>query len=99
MPFKFQTSSPSSETGWWRLSTIVQVGCSCMDKQCRISGAILSPLSQCSDEWDYTSHPQIDGNSANHHPFPGHELTMPGFDPNHLAHQQPHVVMRRAAGF
>ena len=52
-----------------------------------------------SDEWDYTSHSQNDRNSANHHPFPGHEPIMPGSDPNHLAHQQPHVVMRRAAGF
>eukprot|EP00965_Chrysotila_dentata_P045097 1498276-Pleurochrysis_carterae.AAC.1 len=24
---------------------------------------------------------------------------MPGSGPNHLAHQQPHAVMRRAAGF
>eukprot|EP00965_Chrysotila_dentata_P137037 4533017-Pleurochrysis_carterae.AAC.1 len=45
-----------------------------------------------SDEGDYTSLSQNDVNSANHHPLPGHGPTMPGFDPNHLAHQQPHVV-------
>eukprot|EP00965_Chrysotila_dentata_P000446 15100-Pleurochrysis_carterae.AAC.1 len=40
-----------------------------------------------------TSLSHIDVHSANHHPFPGHEpSTMPGFDPNHLAHQQSHVV-------
>eukprot|EP00965_Chrysotila_dentata_P258238 6213153-Pleurochrysis_carterae.AAC.3 len=32
------------------------------------------------------------------HPVPGHEPTMPGFDPNNLAHQQPHTV-NRTAGF
>eukprot|EP00965_Chrysotila_dentata_P120672 3990780-Pleurochrysis_carterae.AAC.1 len=43
-----------------------------------------------------TSHSQNDGNSAIYHPFLGHESNMPGSDPNHLAHQQPNVVMRRA---
>eukprot|EP00965_Chrysotila_dentata_P130088 4300590-Pleurochrysis_carterae.AAC.1 len=52
-----------------------------------------------SDGGDYTSLWLNDVNYANHHPFPGHESTMPGSDPHHLAHQQPHVVMRRAAGF
>eukprot|EP00965_Chrysotila_dentata_P106401 3514071-Pleurochrysis_carterae.AAC.1 len=37
-------------------------------------------------------------NFANHRPFPGHEPTMPGSDPNYLAHQQPRMV-NRAAGF
>eukprot|EP00965_Chrysotila_dentata_P022856 757827-Pleurochrysis_carterae.AAC.1 len=45
-----------------------------------------------SDGGDYTSFSQIVINSANHHHFPGHKPTMPGFDPNYLAHQQPHVV-------
>eukprot|EP00965_Chrysotila_dentata_P206150 6183381-Pleurochrysis_carterae.AAC.7 len=36
---------------------------------------------------------------ANYHPFPGHESTMPGFDPNHLAHQQPHVKKNKSPGF
>eukprot|EP00965_Chrysotila_dentata_P003891 126952-Pleurochrysis_carterae.AAC.2 len=36
-----------------------------MDGLCRISGAILSPLP--SEEWDYTSHSQNDGNFANHY--------------------------------
>eukprot|EP00965_Chrysotila_dentata_P073903 2440994-Pleurochrysis_carterae.AAC.1 len=44
-----------------------------------------------SDGGDYTSSLN-DVNSANHHPFAGHEPTMPGFDPTHLAHQQPHVI-------
>eukprot|EP00965_Chrysotila_dentata_P056628 1878639-Pleurochrysis_carterae.AAC.2 len=41
---------------------------------------------------DYTSLSRKDVNSANHHPFVWHEPTMPGFDPNQLAHQQPHIV-------
>eukprot|EP00965_Chrysotila_dentata_P245835 6206802-Pleurochrysis_carterae.AAC.1 len=41
---------------------------------------------------DYTSLSQNDVNAANHHPFPGHEQTVPGVDPNHLARQQSHVV-------
>eukprot|EP00965_Chrysotila_dentata_P112559 3720454-Pleurochrysis_carterae.AAC.1 len=45
-----------------------------------------------SDEGDKTSLLQNNITSANHYPFPGHEPTMPGFDHNHLAHQQPHVV-------
>eukprot|EP00965_Chrysotila_dentata_P090567 2988991-Pleurochrysis_carterae.AAC.1 len=46
-----------------------------------------------SDGGDYTSLSLNDVYSAKHHPFPGHEPTMmPGFDPNHLAHQQPHIV-------
>eukprot|EP00965_Chrysotila_dentata_P003244 105129-Pleurochrysis_carterae.AAC.6 len=45
-----------------------------------------------SDGEDYTSLSKNDVNSPNHHFLPGHELTMPGVDPNHLAHQQPHVV-------
>eukprot|EP00965_Chrysotila_dentata_P009047 294090-Pleurochrysis_carterae.AAC.2 len=36
-----------------------------------------------SDEWNNTSHLHNDGNSANHHPFPGHESVMPVFGPNH----------------
>eukprot|EP00965_Chrysotila_dentata_P117821 3893548-Pleurochrysis_carterae.AAC.1 len=45
-----------------------------------------------SDGGDYTSLSLNDVNSANHHPFPGHEPTMPAFDFNHLAHKQPRVV-------
>eukprot|EP00965_Chrysotila_dentata_P057886 1919001-Pleurochrysis_carterae.AAC.1 len=45
-----------------------------------------------SDGGDCTSLSLNNVNSANHHPFPGHEPTMPCFDPNHLAHQQPHVA-------
>eukprot|EP00965_Chrysotila_dentata_P162114 5353503-Pleurochrysis_carterae.AAC.2 len=51
-----------------------------------------------SDGGDYASLSQNDVNFANHHPFTGHEPTMPGFDPNHLAHQQPHVV-KQLPGF
>eukprot|EP00965_Chrysotila_dentata_P201894 6180812-Pleurochrysis_carterae.AAC.1 len=51
-----------------------------------------------SDGEDYTSKDsQNDVSFANHHPFPGHEPTLPGFDINHLAHQQPRN--KRAAGF
>eukprot|EP00965_Chrysotila_dentata_P183820 6069698-Pleurochrysis_carterae.AAC.1 len=45
-----------------------------------------------SDGGDYTSLSRNNLNSANHHPFQGYEPSMPGFVPNHLAHQQPHVV-------
>eukprot|EP00965_Chrysotila_dentata_P095618 3160736-Pleurochrysis_carterae.AAC.1 len=60
--------------------------------------AIPSPLSPATEESDYTSLSLNDVNSANHHPFPGQEPTMPGFDPNHIAHQQPHVV-KQLQGF
>eukprot|EP00965_Chrysotila_dentata_P253244 6211147-Pleurochrysis_carterae.AAC.2 len=46
----------------------------------------------------YAAIAQNNADSANHHPFPGHESIMPGFDPKNLAHQQLHVV-KRAAGF
>eukprot|EP00965_Chrysotila_dentata_P228842 6196832-Pleurochrysis_carterae.AAC.3 len=45
---------------------------------------------------DNTSILQNDVNSANHYPFPGHEPTMPGFDPDHLAHQQPHNKSKKS---
>eukprot|EP00965_Chrysotila_dentata_P016733 555071-Pleurochrysis_carterae.AAC.7 len=39
---------------------------------------------------------QNDAHSANHHPYPGHEPTMPGFDPSNRMHQQPNVVITAA---
>eukprot|EP00965_Chrysotila_dentata_P141809 4687281-Pleurochrysis_carterae.AAC.1 len=45
-----------------------------------------------SDGGDYTSLSLNGVNSANDHPFPGHEITLPGFDPNHFSYQQPHDV-------
>eukprot|EP00965_Chrysotila_dentata_P026679 884492-Pleurochrysis_carterae.AAC.1 len=46
----------------------------------------------------YMSLSEKDINSANHHSFPGNELTLPGFDLNRLAHQQPYVV-KEVPGF
>eukprot|EP00965_Chrysotila_dentata_P208457 6184701-Pleurochrysis_carterae.AAC.4 len=37
----------------------------------------------------YAEKLQNDANSANHHPFPGHEQTLPGYGSYHLAHQSP----------
>eukprot|EP00965_Chrysotila_dentata_P043384 1442554-Pleurochrysis_carterae.AAC.2 len=46
----------------------------------------------------YTSLSLNDVNSANHHPFPGHEPTMPGFESNNLAHRQP-LAVKELPGF
>eukprot|EP00965_Chrysotila_dentata_P022445 743168-Pleurochrysis_carterae.AAC.1 len=42
-----------------------------------------------SDGWDSTSLSLNYVNPANHHPFPGYEPTIPGFDLNHLAPTAP----------
>eukprot|EP00965_Chrysotila_dentata_P111132 3672899-Pleurochrysis_carterae.AAC.1 len=48
---------------------------------------------------DYTSLSLNDVKSANHHPFPGHEPTMPGFDLNTSRINSPSHVVKELPGF